>query len=71
MWLPIATAPKRQHVLVNDTNFPDDPDWPKSTFACWIETEDWTGWTYEDTLALEACPDGPKPTHWFDLPPSP
>lgn len=66
-WLPIETAPKDGSViLVNDTT--GATPWAA---AKWLQGEQWSGWIYDDELALDNNPVGPLPTVWLQLPPMP
>lgn len=67
-WLPIESAPKdAERVLVNDTNSGVAP-WVAAT---WLECQGFSGWVYEDEVLQDCYPLGPKPTHWYNLPPPP
>ena len=66
-WMPIETAPKDRTILTNDTSEGGGP-W---TAAKWLESPQWSGWVYDDDILNDACPHGPMPTHWLDVPPPP
>lgn len=67
-WQPIETAPKDGSlILVNDTNDGYTP-W---VAASYVESEEWSGWYYDDIQLVQSNPLGPNPTHWIDVPPVP
>lgn len=67
-WQPIETAPKDGCViLVNDTT----PGWAPWTAAKWLESQEWSGWVYDDDAATDNNPMGPRPTYWLRVPPLP
>lgn len=68
-WQPIETAPKDRVILVNDTSYVGSSS-PWVT-ARWVSDPEWSGWAYEEEMLQDACPLGPCPTHWFDVPPVP
>jgi hypothetical protein len=65
-WRAIETAPlDGTRVLVNDTTSDDGV----YVMAYWLSGFDWSGWAYDDELLNDTNPTGPKPTHWFPVPP--
>ena len=66
-WQPIETAPKDgTTILVNDTT--GTCPWAAARYSAFHE---WSGWAYDDDILQDACPNGPQPTHWFDVPEAP
>jgi hypothetical protein len=66
-WMPIETAPRDRVILTND-NGDGGSVW---TASKWLESAEWSGWVYDEDILNDACPLGPMPTLWLDVPPPP
>ena len=62
---PILLANKLKTQIVNDGRNKNSKS-PSWVSAVWIESEEWSGWTYEDDFLSDAYPLGPNPTHFID-----
>ena len=67
-WMPIESAPKDGRVIIVNDN---STSYPQFVAAKYLNGDEWQGWIYDDELLLDANPEGPQPTLWFDLPPLP
>jgi hypothetical protein len=63
-WMPISSAPKDRVILTND-NGDGGGVW---TTSRWLEGKEWSGWIYDEEVLNDACPFGPIPTFWIDVP---